>query len=49
MNDRERRKRNQGDKRNEGKIKLKKLKLNFVTFSLQANYTDRAIAACGRS
>jgi hypothetical protein len=28
---------------------LTKLKLNSVAFSLQANYTDRATAACRRS
>jgi hypothetical protein len=28
---------------------LKKLKLNSVAFSLQANYTERATAACRRS
>jgi hypothetical protein len=28
---------------------IKKLKLKSVTFSLQANYTDRATAACRRS
>jgi hypothetical protein len=30
-------------------LKLKKPKLNSVAFSPQANYTDRATAACWRS